>query len=174
VSAQPRAHDVTGRPIGLEAVWRDAPLAMAVIDTELRFVTINERLAENTAAIARRQLHCRHRLVDDLPDVSRITHDHIELLVETVTAASALAAAVDGACYPARPDRARSGTVGRAPPTRSGTPLSMRTIRITIVAPRPAGVPPMPTALALPLRPRSYRPGGPVDVRRARAAARPH
>jgi PAS domain S-box-containing protein len=52
--------------------------------------------SRHAAAIAQRQLRQLHRLVDDLLDVSRITHGHVELLVETVTAESALGAAVDG------------------------------------------------------------------------------
>jgi hypothetical protein len=45
LSAQPRADDGPARPIGLEAVWRQAPLGMAVIDADLHFLAINERLA---------------------------------------------------------------------------------------------------------------------------------
>jgi PAS domain S-box-containing protein len=105
--------DVTERRAAIEALHetdrrKDEFLAMlghelrnplAGLTNAVRVLADDASLADTSrhaAAIARRQLRQLRRLVDDLLDVSRITRGHVELLVETVTAESALEAAVDG------------------------------------------------------------------------------
>jgi PAS domain S-box-containing protein len=81
VSAQPRADDGTGRPIGLEAVWRDAPLGLAVIDTELRYVTINERLAEINGAPV--EAHIGRSVREMVPDLTAQGEAMLRRVIET-------------------------------------------------------------------------------------------
>jgi PAS domain S-box-containing protein len=55
-------------PIGIDEVWRHAPIGMAVIDADLHFVRINERLAEMNGASV--EAHLGRTVREMVPDLT--------------------------------------------------------------------------------------------------------
>jgi PAS domain S-box-containing protein len=68
VKPAPLAGSLSAASVELEQVWRNAPVGLAVIDTGLRFVRINERLAEINGASV--EAHLGRTVREMLPDLT--------------------------------------------------------------------------------------------------------
>jgi PAS domain S-box-containing protein len=67
--------------IGVEAIWRHAAVGMAVIDTGLRFVRINERLAEINGASV--EAHLGRTIREMVPDLTEQGEAALRRVIET-------------------------------------------------------------------------------------------
>jgi PAS domain S-box-containing protein len=69
------------RATDLEAVWRHAPVGMAVVDAQLRFVRINERLAEINGASV--EAHLGRSVREMVPDLTEQGEATLRRVLET-------------------------------------------------------------------------------------------
>jgi len=81
VTPPPLPDGLPRRLVDLEAVWRDAPIGMAVIDAGLRFVRINDRLAETNGASV--EAHLGRTVREMLPDLTEQGEAMLRRVLET-------------------------------------------------------------------------------------------
>ena len=78
MSGTPRGVPADDAPaIGLESIWRHAAVGMAVVDARLRFVRINERLAEMNGASV--EAHIGRTVRELVPDLTEQGHTPLQI-----------------------------------------------------------------------------------------------
>jgi len=82
VSGTPRGVPADDAPaIGLESIWRHAAVGMAVVDARLRFVRINERLAEMNGASV--EAHIGRTVRELVPDLTEQGEAALRRVIDT-------------------------------------------------------------------------------------------
>jgi PAS domain S-box-containing protein len=130
------AHDELAEALGqLDVVFEHAPIGLALLDRDLRYVRVNDRLAEINGLRARD--HLGRTIVEILPDLPAEVAEDVARVAET---GSALVEVDVSGATPARPGVARSFVASYWPvlPAGGGPPVGVGLVVIEVTERRQA------------------------------------